>query len=97
MQLVRSLLFVLGVLLAGCAMVPAQEMSDARQAIQAAEAAGADSHAPRAIGLARSLLEQAEVELAAQDYVAARQNARAAKAAAQQAREAADDASRSGR
>ena len=78
-------------------MVPAQEMSDARQAIQAAEAAGADNYAPRAIGLARALLEQAEVELAAQDFSAARENARASKAAAQQAREAADDATRSGR
>lgn len=80
---------------AGCAMVPAQEMSDARQAIEAAEAAGADARAPRAIGLARALLEQAQVELATQDYRAARHSARASKAAAIQAREAADDIIRS--
>lgn len=85
----------LGGLAAGCAMVPAQEMSDARQAIEAAEAAGADARAPRAIGLARALLEQAQVELATQNYRAARRSARASKAAAIQAREAADDVVRS--
>lgn len=95
----RSILFLLvftiSALLAGCAVVPAQEMSDARQAIQAAEAAAAEDHAPRALGLARALLEQAELELAVKDFSAARRSARASKSAAIQAREAADDASRS--
>lgn len=94
----RSILFFLFMtvtaLLAGCAVVPAQEMSDARQAIQAAEAAGAEDHAPRALGLARALLEQAQVELSVKDYSAARRSARASKEAAIQAREAADDVSR---
>lgn len=70
-------------------MVPAQEMSDARQAIQAAEAAGAEDRAARALGLARALLEQAQIELASQDYAAARRSAQASKDAAIQAREAA--------
>lgn len=78
-------------MLAGCAVVPAQEMSDARQAIQAAEAIDAGNHAPRALGLARALLDQAELELAVKDYSGARASAQAAKAAAIQAREAADD------
>lgn len=95
----RSILFFLlmtvAALLAGCAVVPAQEMSDARQAIQAAEAAGADDHAPRALGLARALLEQAQIELSVKDYSAARRSARASKEAAIQAREAADDSARS--
>jgi hypothetical protein len=91
----RSILFFLfftcSAMLAGCAVVPAQEMSDARQAIQAAEAVDAEDHAPRALGLARALLDQAELELAVKDYSAARSSARASKAAAIQAREAADD------
>ena len=35
-----------GLLAAGCAGAPAQQMSDARQAIRAAEQAGAQQHAP---------------------------------------------------
>lgn len=89
------LVFTCAALLAGCAVVPAQEMSDARQAIQAAEAVDADNHAPRALGLARALLDQAQLELAGKDYSAARRSARASKAAAIQAREAADDMARS--
>lgn len=89
-----SLLAALSVFAVGCAMVPAQEMSDARQAIQAAEAAGADTYAPRALDHARALLEQAQAELAVQDYAAARRSAQESKDAAIQAREAADDVTR---
>lgn len=90
-----SLLLILAALGVGCAIVPpAQEMSDARQAIQAAETAGADTHAPRALDHARALLEQAQAELAVQDYAAARRSAQESKEAAIQAREAADDAAR---
>lgn len=92
--LLLSLLLVLSALGAGCAMVPAQEMSDARQAIHAAEVAGADTHSPRALNHARTLLEQAQAELAAQDYAAARRSAQESKEAAIQAREAADDVTR---
>lgn len=91
---IRLLPVLLAVLLTACAAIPAQEMSDARQAIQSAEQAGAAAHAPRALDLARSLLEQAQTELAVKDYAAARRSAHAAKSAAIQAREAADDAAR---
>lgn len=89
MPYTRRLLLLLSLLLAGCAMVPAQEMSDARQAIQAAETAGAAERAPRVLGLAQALLDQAQAELAVEDYAAARRSARAAKEAAIRAREAA--------
>lgn len=91
---IRFLPVLLAVLLTACATIPAQEMSDARQAIQSAELAGAGTHAPRALDQARALLEQAQVELAVKDYAAARRSAYAAKSAAIQAREAADDAAR---
>jgi len=77
--------------LAACATIPAQEMSDARQAIQAAEDAGASARSPRALDHARALLEQAQIELAERDYKAARSTANASKEAAIQARQAADD------
>ena len=86
---------LLAATLVACAVVPAQEMSDARQAIQAAEAAGAEESAPRALGFARALLEQAQAELAVQDYGAARRSAQASKDAAIQAREAADELAKS--
>ncbi len=50
-------------LLAGCATAPVQEMSDARQAIQAAEEAGAAEYAPEALQDARRLLTSAERKL----------------------------------
>jgi hypothetical protein len=85
------LLLSLVVSLAACATIPAQEMSDARQAIQAAEDAGASARSPRVLDHARFLLEQAQIELAERDYKAARRTANASKAAAIQARQAADD------
>lgn len=90
----RLLPLLFAITLSACAVVPAQEMSDARQAIQAAEQAGAGQHAPRALSTARSLLDQAEASLAVKDYAAARRTAHQAKTAAIQAREAADDAAR---
>lgn len=84
----------LAIALAGCAVIPAQEMSDARQAIVAAEEAGASARSPRALDHARELLEQAQIELAVRDYASARRSANASKEAAIQAREAADDVAR---
>ncbi len=69
-------------------------MSDARQAIQAAEEAGASARSPRALDHARALLEQAQIELAEHNYAAARRTANASKEAAIQARQAADDVGR---
>ena len=65
---------------------PVQEMSDARQAIAVARDAGAESHAAAELGQAIELLELAERELGAQDYVRARRNALQAKSKALEAR-----------
>lgn len=75
-------------LAAACASVPYQEMSDARQAIEAAEAAvtagdGGDAQLQRA----RGLLRTAEEHLHAGDYGAARDTAESAKTLAIEARE----------
>ena len=52
-----------GLLAAGCAGAPAQQMSDARQAIRAAEQAGAQQHAPELRAEAQQLIERARVNL----------------------------------
>ena len=54
---------------------PVQEMSDARQAIMAAEQADAAQFAPESLGDARRLLETAEQLLRDEAYGAARVNA----------------------
>ncbi len=70
----------------GCASAPVQEMSDARQMLQAAERAGAPRHAPRPYARARRLLEEAERALEIGRYAEARRLAREAAAAAAEAR-----------
>ncbi len=77
------------VFIASCAGAPVQEMSDARQAIQAAEEAGAEDHAPRMLREAREFLERAEDQLAQGAYREAREAAEQARARAIAAREAA--------
>jgi len=83
------LALLLALLLApGCAVSPpVQEMSDARQAIRAAESAGADSR----LADARRLLELAQSSLEAGAYGEARHRALDAREAALRAR---DDAER---
>lgn len=76
---------VLGVVV-GCASAPTQEMSDARQAIQAARDAGAVQHAPDTLGSAEKLLGWAEQALEEGDYDKARTDAVAAKEEAVKAR-----------
>lgn len=76
------------VLLAACVSAPVQEMSDARQAIQAAEEAGADAHAPEMLSDARRLLTSAERKLQREAYASARQDAREARRRAAEALEA---------
>jgi hypothetical protein len=66
---------VLLLLVAGCAGAPVQEMSDARQAIRAAQAAGAEERAPGELGRARSLIEEAQRQLQRHDYREAGRNA----------------------
>lgn len=58
--------------LAGCATAPVQEMSDARQAVRAAQAAGAAERAPQELGAAQDFVSQAEVYLERRAYRPAR-------------------------
>jgi hypothetical protein len=78
----------------GCAGAPAQEMSNARQAIKAARDAGAAEVAPQKLNEAQSLLEQAETSLQRGDYKGARRSAVAAKGRATEALSAVQPATR---
>ncbi len=80
-------LFLLAVLAGfGCAQAPVQEMSDARQAIQAARVAVGDDEAGRGdLATAEELLKQAETALEAGRYGNARDHAAAAKTSALEA------------
>ena len=68
---------------------PVQEMSNARQTIQAAVEAGAEIHAPDELANARELLEEASRELEIGNYPLARDYALQAKQHAMQARQTA--------
>ena len=74
-------------LLAGCATAPVQEMSDARQALQAAQQAGAPQSAPQEYARAKALMQSAEDQLSVGGYQSARKLAEQAKSVAQQARD----------
>ena len=66
--------------LAGCASgPPVQEMSDARQAIAAAQTAGATSTTSPEYAAAQAAIARAETHLQAQEYVRARLAAQQAK------------------
>lgn len=86
---------VLG-LLAACSGAPVQEMSDARQAIRAAQAAGAAEKAPEALGRAQGLIDEAQLRLQRHDYREAERNAIAAREEAVRALEAARAAGNGG-
>ncbi len=75
-------------LLQGCATSgpPTQEMSDARQALDAARQVNAASHVPETLQDAQSLLAKAEAKLSAGAFEQAQNNALAAKAGATKAR-----------
>ena len=62
-------------LLFGCVSAPVQEMSDARQAIQAAKEAGAQPNAQANLQKAESLLKEAELALENGEYKKARSTA----------------------
>lgn len=66
-------------LLSACAGPPVQEMSDARQAIQAAEQAGAEDKAPMVLQQARDYINAAEQKLQKRAYNGARVDARLAR------------------
>ncbi|HUY83081.1 MAG TPA: DUF4398 domain-containing protein [Steroidobacteraceae bacterium] len=73
-ELILALVF-----LAGCQSAPVQEMSDARQAIEAARIAGAEQRAPADLEAAQADMVSAERHLQAQEYARARDAALAAK------------------
>ncbi len=76
----RALLTVTALALAGCVTAPpVQEMSDARQAIKAAETANAARVAPESLQDARRFLADAERQIQQQAYGPARFNAVRAK------------------
>ena len=76
---------VLGAVL-GCTTIPMQEMSDARQAVQAARDVNASELAPEPMEIAEALLDQAKQALDAGAYVQAREDALAARREAIKAR-----------
>ena len=76
----------------GCAGAPVQEMSNARQAVRAAEHAGATAAAPEVMGEARQLLKSAESHLRRGDYRTARDQAELARTKAVEARGLAETA-----
>jgi hypothetical protein len=75
---IRFFAFVLVLSVSACAGVPVQEMSDARQAVEAARQAGADVRAPKELTAAEALLESAEKALAEGNFKRARADAHAA-------------------
>jgi hypothetical protein len=82
----RALLTLIVLALAGCVTAPpVQEMSDARQAINAAEAADAGRLAPESLQDARRFLAEAERQIQEEAYGPARFNAVRAKNRAAQA------------
>lgn len=78
-------------LLGACAAVPYQQMSDARQAIEAARPVVAgEADAESLLHAAQDMLEEAEKHLRAGEYGDARRQAEAAKRLAIESREMAD-------
>jgi hypothetical protein len=76
----RALLTLIALVVAGCVTAPpVQEMSDARQAISAAEQANAGSVAADTLADARRFLAEAEQQIQQQSYGPARMNAVRAK------------------
>jgi Domain of unknown function (DUF4398) len=89
LALVMAVLLLLGAV-AGCAGAPVQEMSNARQAVQAAERAGAAVHAPADLSEAKRLLKQAESNIRLGNYRAARDAAEKSREKAMVARHVAE-------
>jgi Domain of unknown function (DUF4398) len=78
--MLRFLAVFVGVLcVAGCAGAPVQEMSDARQAIAAARAAGATPASSPDFSAAEAAIGRAESHLQAQEFARARMAAMEAK------------------
>jgi hypothetical protein len=69
----------------GCAGAPVQEMSDARQALAAAEQGHAEKTAPTEMSVARRYMDAAQAALDSGDYGTAREDATLASQAAAKA------------
>lgn len=82
-----SLLLVTIVIAPGCTAIPTQEMSDARQAVQAAREVGASMYAPDNLTNAENFLTEAKKSLDAGYYNDARKHAVNAKTEAIEARD----------
>jgi hypothetical protein len=76
-------------LLSGCSSAPVQEMSDARQAIEAAKQGGTNPD----LHEAESLLKQAQLALEAGNYTVAKEKANAARIAALHAQQEVESSS----
>jgi len=87
-----SFLMVISLLVVSCASAPVQEMSDARQAIQAAKEAGVPSEQPNLMK-AEALLKDAESALQELDYKKAKHTAKQARNEAVQAQKSAPEVS----
>jgi len=83
---------VLAASAAGCAGWPVQEMSNARQAISAAQKAGAERYAPEPYAESRKLMSDASASARSGDYRAAHDQAELAREKAIEARQAAEKA-----
>jgi hypothetical protein len=75
-------LVVAALLVGACAAAPVQTMSDTRQTIKAAEAAGAADLAPQSLAAARDSLKRAEDAIRVGDYRTARRAAATARQSA---------------
>ena len=78
--------------LSGCVGAPVQEMSNARQAVIAAQKAGAAKYAPEAMAEAEQLLKSAKANQSKGEFRAAREEAEQAYAKATEARRQAEAA-----
>lgn len=82
MNKVLLIVFLAATALVACGVAPVQEMSDARQAVRAAQDAGASQKAPELYNQAETLLDKAVQELDEGRYDQARKAALSAKKAA---------------
>jgi hypothetical protein len=90
--LLLAVVLLFGAVTGGCAGAPVQEMSNARQAVKAAERAGAATAAPELMTEARQLLKGAESHLRRGEYRDARDQADLARNKAVEARRIAEEA-----
>jgi hypothetical protein len=74
----------------GCAGAPVQEMSNARQAISAAQRAGANTAAPDLMAQAQKHLKTAQSNIGRHEYRVARDEAELARTKAMEARRIAE-------